>query len=104
MVYQPFKGSSFLGKQSGWNTRARDTQVDVPHHAAERAALHKERQGREAVDERLTGVMVPGIGIERLSGPDVDEQRPTATGGCRDGRGEILPWRPRGTDTRCRES
>jgi hypothetical protein len=74
MLDQPLNGSSLVSKQLGRNARPSDTQVHVAHHASERAAVDKERERKEAVDQRLAGVMMPRIGIERLRVTDVDEQ------------------------------
>jgi len=89
MLDQPFNGLAFVSKQSCWNSRPGDSQVNVSHHASERAALDKERKCQEAVYEGLTGVMMPRISLERLRRPYVDEERATLAGSLSQCRREV---------------
>src|SRR5262245_22708760 len=89
MLDQPFQGSSFIGKQLGWNPWTSDAQINVSHHAPEGTAVDKQRERHEAVDERLAGVMMARLRIERLGGADVHEKRATPAAGRCNGDGQI---------------
>ena len=67
MSGQPFHGAYFIGEKLSRDARPRDAQIYVAHHAAERTALDEQRECRKSFDQRLTGIVMAGVGFEGLS-------------------------------------